>query len=144
MKKIISLYKKHREVVTYLVAGVLTTAVNFAVYSLCVELFSLDVTLSNLVAWLFAVTFAFFANKLYVFKSRSAKASRLVYEALTFFASRLLSGAFEVLLPGILMGAGLDQSLFGVDGMLAKLAVSLFVIVFNYVAGKLLVFKRKE
>ena len=69
MKKIKSLLLKNKEVIMYLIFGVLTTVVNWIVYSLTVN--SLSMTVSNILAWFAAVIFAFFTNKLFVFESLS-------------------------------------------------------------------------
>ena len=65
----INLFKKHKEIILYLIFGVATTAVSFIVYSLLVTA-GLDMTVSNGIAWLAAVTFAFVTNKLFVFESK--------------------------------------------------------------------------
>ena len=143
-QKIKKLQKKNKELIKYIAFGVATTAVNFAVYS-ALLLFGMSgkVTLANLVSWICAVIFAFFTNKLFVFESKSFKIKTLLPEAASFLGARVASGVIEVFLPEILMGIGLDSKIFGIEGLLAKAAVSTLVIVLNYIFSKLVVFKKK-
>lgn len=144
-EKILSLIKKYREIISYVFFGAATTFVNFAVYTLSVSVIGIDsLTAANLISWLFAVTFAFFTNKLFVFTSTSFAPHTVLREGITFIASRVLSGAVEVFLPEPLVWLGLDAALLGVEGSIAKLVVSIAVIILNYVFSKLLVFRKKK
>lgn len=140
MKK---LYEKYKELIHYLFFGGATTAVNWVVYGLLVELMGADITLSNALAWAAAVLFAFVTNKLFVFESKSFAPKVIFPEMATFLGSRVFSGLLEIWCPKLLMNAGLDQPLFGIDGFAAKLVVSIGVIVLNFVLSKLLVFRKK-
>lgn len=131
--------KKMRELGLYLLFGGLTTLVNFTAYSLLVE--RLGITLANAVAWALAVLFAFFTNKAYVFRSRSA---HWICELFTFVTGRALSGVLEIFLPGILVGVGLDQTAFGIPGFWAKAAVSVLVVILNYIVSKWIVFQNRS
>jgi putative flippase GtrA len=128
----------------YLIFGVSTTLVNWIVYTLLVSVANADVTISNAMAWVAAVIFAYITNKLYVFESKSWKISVIVREAISFFGARVASGVFEIFLPALLMKLGLDQAFFGIEGFAAKLVVSVLVIVLNYIFSKLFVFKKKK
>ncbi|MBQ9624853.1 MAG: GtrA family protein, partial [Clostridia bacterium] len=85
-----------------------------------------------------AVTFAFFLDKLLVFKSISLKPSVLFKEAMLFYGARLISGAFESISMGILC------DVFGMYDMLAKALVGIFVIIMNYIFSKFFIFKKKK
>ena len=83
-KKIVDLYKKYEEVIMYLVFGVLTTVVNFVVYFIAIHILGdsdLSKTISNALAWFFSVLFAFFTNKIFVFKHKSENAKDFILEA---------------------------------------------------------------
>ena len=56
----------------------------------------------------------------------------------------MFSGIFEIGLFPILMWMGLNQEIFGVEGMVAKVLISVIVIVLNYVFSKLIIFKKKK
>lgn len=137
---ILQLIKKYRHILLYLFFGVTTTAVNWCIYAVSHDL--LGMTAANAVAWLGAVVYAFVTNKLFVFESKSVQVKVWLTEGAKFFASRVFSGVVEVLLPTGLFALGLDQSLFGLEGGIAKALVSLVVIVMNYVLSKFLVFSK--
>ena len=134
---ILQILKKYRQILLYLFFGVTTTAVNWCIYTATHAL--LGMTGANAAAWLGAVVYAFVTNKLFVFESKSGN---WLAEGLKFFASRGLSGVVEVLLPTGLFAIGLEQSLFGVPGGVAKALVSVTVIVMNYVLSKWVVFSK--
>ena len=70
IQKIRNLLEKHRDILIYLVFGVLTTAVNYLVYLPCYNVLKLSGSLSNVLAWIGAVAFAFMTNKPFVFHSQ--------------------------------------------------------------------------
>lgn len=153
--KVKELYKKHREIITYIIFGALTTAVSFISYSLFVLLFNalglwsvmvlgatLSVNLANLISWVCAVLFAFITNKLWVFESKSFEKSVALPEFVKFVSSRIATGVLEIVLVPFLIWIGLSQSLLGIDGLIAKLIVTVLVIILNYILSKLLIFKK--
>lgn len=133
-EKLKTLYNKHRATVIYLVFGVLTTAVNYAVYLPLYNFVGLPASVCNAVAWVVAVIFAYVTNKLYVFESKSWK-SGVFSELLRFVGSRVASGAIET------VSLLLTVDILGWNGNLMKLLLAIFVIVFNYVLSKFFVFK---
>ena len=78
MKKIKELFIKYKEFIMYLIFGVATTGVNWVVYSLLMKAVlvhapgsdDVKMTVSNVIAWIAAVIFAFITNKLWVFDRR--------------------------------------------------------------------------
>lgn len=146
MKKLIN-----RETVSYLIFGVLTTAVNYVVFHLCyTAMGARGSVFANAIAFVAAVIFAFVVNKLFVFESKSWAPSVLLKEIPPFLASRLASFGIEEL------GLFVSESVMGwneillftvadtaVDGVTAtKLALSVLVVVLNYVFCKWLVFRK--
>ena len=130
------------ELLRYGVIGVLTTLVSWLSFALLERL--LGVNPANVLSWVLAVAFAFAANKIYVFRSKSWARKIWLKEALSFLAARLASGAVEILGLPLLMWIGLDQPLFGTEGMVAKIAVTVLVQVLNYGFSKALVFKKQS
>ena len=143
MKKIKELFIKYKEIIMYLIFGVATTGVNWVVYSLLMKAVlvhapgsdDVKMTVSNVIAWIAAVIFAFITNKLWVFESKSWVPK---------VASRLATGVIEWFGPLLLFKIGLDQDLFGVKGFVAKIVCSVLVVILNYVFSKLLVFTKKK
>jgi putative flippase GtrA len=146
------------EFVSYVLFGLLTTAVNLAAYWLAnlpwgdaaetKVLFNMPlpgentlpfrwIYAANAIAWIAAVTFSFVVNKLLVFESRETDGKTLLREVVSFFGMRIASFLlFEELLFGVL--AHFMYSWF------AKLIVAVFVVVFNFIASKLLIFRKKK
>ncbi|MGN1119895.1 MAG: GtrA family protein, partial [Oscillospiraceae bacterium] len=119
------------------------TLVNWIVYAVLTAA-GAGMTASNGAAWVSTVIFAFFANKLIVFESKSFRPATVIKEAVKFVGSRVLTGLIEIFLPSLLFRAGLDMDVLGIEGAAAKLTVSVIVIVLNYVFGKLVVFTKRD
>ena len=144
MKKLKALYEAHREIINYLLFGGATTVVSWATYALFVGVFGMGVTPGNILSWVCAVTFAFVTNKLWVFQSKSWAWPQWLKEAGAFYAGRLFSGLVELGGLPLLMRLGLDQTLFGVEGLAAKVVISIVVIILNYFLSKFIAFRKKN
>lgn len=148
MKKLKALFRKYREQIFYLLFGVATTLVNYGVTVLCREGFGMsgdgEFTAANAIAWVCAVLFAFFVNKLFVFESKSFSPAVVWPEFGKFVGARVFTGLLEIFLPEQLMKLGVDFKIFGKSGYVAKLIVSVLVIVLNYVFSKLFIFVKKK
>ena len=136
MGKLRVLIRKYYDILVYLFFGVLTTVVNYIVYLPCYNLLHLSAAVSNAIAWVAAVTFAYLTNKPFVFKSYDWSAKTVVPELTKFVGSRIASGALET----VIIFVTVDLLLW--DGNIMKLFTSVLVVVMNYVASKLLVFKK--
>ena len=132
------LISKHRELVKYMIFGILTTAVEYGVYFLANEIFCINETASNATSWFIAVLFAFVTNKICVFKSKSSSPIGLLYEFSTFFAARGVTGFIYI------AGFPLLTEFMGINGYLTKALLSVFNIVVNYVFSKLVIFNKKN
>ncbi len=151
MAKIKELFLKYKEIIMYLVFGVLTTLVSwgsYALFEIALSSFILNSivlsSVANVLSWIAAVAFAFVTNKLWVFESKSWKSGLVIKELGAFVGSRLLTGALEwVGVPGLML-IGLNQSILGIEGMVAKVLISVIVVILNYVLSKLLVFRKKK
>ena len=136
MKKLINLMEKYREILVYLVFGVLTTVVNYIVYLPCYNLLQISAAVSNVSAWAAAVTFAFLTNKPFVFQSRDWSAKTVVPELIKFLGTRIGSGAVETL------SLLITVDMLGLNGNLWKIVTSVMVVILNYIGSKLLVFRK--
>ena len=135
MDKIIDLVKKHWDIVSYLFFGALTTVVNYIVYLPCYNLLSFSAAISNMIAWIAAVAFAYLTNKPFVFCSNDWSAKTVIPELTKFVGARIASGVLET---GIIF---LTVDLLRWNGNVMKLVTSVLVVIINYVASKLLVFR---
>ncbi len=130
--------KKHYDVLAYLFFGGLTTVVNYLVYLPCYNLLGLPASVSNVIAWIFAVAFAYLTNKPFVFKSHDWSREAVLPELAKFVGCRIGSGLLET----VFIFATVD--LLTWNGNWMKLITSVLVVVLNYFGSKLLVFRKKE
>lgn len=138
MEKIKELYLKYKEIISYLIFGVLTTVVSLAVYYISVFTFlnpdnSIQLQIANILSWIAGVTFAYFTNRKYVFESKN---ENKLQEATKFVSSRITT----LLLDMFIMWLGVTILHF--NDKLIKLVSQVLVIVGNYVLSKLFVFKK--
>lgn len=145
------MFIKYKEVIMYLIFGVLTTIVSwgsYAVFEMVFEKAIVDVNVlvavSNVLSWVAAVLFAYVTNKLFVFESKSFKPTTVFKELGLFVGARLISGAVEWVGVPLLVWIGLNQTIFGVEGMFAKVLVSVIVVILNYILSKLIVFRKEK
>lgn len=132
-----SLVIKYWEVLSYLIFGVLTTVVNYLVYLPVYNLLGLSAALSNAIAWVVAVAFAYLTNKPFVFKSHDWSAKTVIPELTKFVGCRVASGAAETMILLVTV------DLLHWNGNVWKLVTSVLVVVMNYIASKLVVFQKK-
>lgn len=143
---LMELYRKYEEIILYLIFGVLTTIVNWCTYALLVSC-GLEINLSNIISWIVGVSFAFVVNKWFVFKSRILVPIVVLRELGSFFAARIVTGVIAIVLFPIVYALGMDQTMFGVDGFVAKIFTTVIEIILNWLFSKFLIFdlsKRKE
>lgn len=145
------LVEKHKLLIDYMTWGSLTTVVSwvsFSIFSLLLtELMKNPITaasVSNIISWFCVIIFAFITNKLWVFKSKSFNKKVLFPEFIKFFLTRLATGILEMLAVPVLMSHGVDQAVFGINGMMAKIIVTLAVIILNYIFARLVVFRKQS
>lgn len=129
---------KIKQLFWYGVFGVLTTLINIAVYALCTRAVPLNELVATCIAWIIAVVFSFVTNRRFVFESTTTGARGVLVEALSFFASRVLTGLFDV----AFMYVGL--SVLKVNDIAVKAASNIIVIVANFVLSKCFVFKKPQ
>ena len=149
------------EIISYLFFGLMTTVVNFVATAVCNRLAGENYAEKVLftvfgvafkwtyavqaIAWVVSVLFSYVVTKFFVFDSRSRKFAVVLRELTEFIGSRVISFLlFEELLFAVLEKL-LDRALSANAAFwIAKCASGLLVIVFNYVASKLVIFKKKE
>ena len=136
MQSLLALLKKYEDVLSYLFFGVLTTVVNYLIYLPCYNRLELSGSVSNGIAWVVAVAFAYLTNKPFVFKSHDWSSKTVLPELTAFVGCRVGSGLLET---GIIF---LFVDLLCWNGNVIKLVTSVLVVVLNYIASKLLVFRK--
>ena len=129
---------KKREIVLYLIFGVLTTVISLLSFKLFNFLFGEELyLLNNIFSWLFAVAFAFITNKIFVFESKKWESPMIFKEIFLFVSARVFSLIVEeaglFLLIDILAILSPDFS---------KLVMQIMVVILNFVFSKFIVFKK--
>ena len=132
------LYAKYKEPLLYIFFGVLTTAINFIAFAFFTVGLPLNELIANVIAWIFAVLFAYITNRIWVFSSKASTKAGVLREALTFYSGRI----FTLLLE--------EASIFifvtclHANAFLVKLCAQILVLVLNYVISKCLVFQKDK
>lgn len=132
------LFTKYADILSYLFFGGLTTMVNYIIYLPCFNLLGLSAAVSNVIAWAAAVLFAFLTNKPFVFKSHDWSVKTVWPEFTKFVGCRIGSGVLETAIIFVTV------DLLCWNGNWMKLATSVLVVILNYFASKLLVFRKEK
>ena len=136
MKKLL---KKYKEIIMYLVFGVLTTLISLGVYYVLVYTIlnpniSYQLQFANILSWIAGVTFAYFTNRKFVFESKSEDK---VKEGSKFLMSRITT----LIMDMFIMFLGVTILHF--NDKIIKLVSQVVIIISNYLFSKLFVFKNK-
>ena len=138
MKKIKELYLKYKEVINYLIFGVLTTVVSLLIYYICVYTFlnpenAIQLQIANILSWIAGVAFAYFTNRKFVFESNE---NNKLKEAGKFVLARIVTLVIDM----IIMGLGV--TVLHLNDKIIKLISQVVIIVSNYIFSKVFVFKK--
>ncbi len=136
-KKIIDFYNQNKSVLLYLIFGGLTTFISIFTFILFNEILNINELIANVFSWIFAVLFAFFTNKNWVFHSDAA-GKRAFQEGVSFFAGRLSTLGIEEVIMLIFV------TWLNFSGTVVKVAAQVVVLVLNYLISKFLVFRGKS
>ena len=122
-----------KEVLLYLLFGILTTLVNLLTFYILANYFHLEENIANMLAILLAVLFAYITNKDLVFHSRAKKIKEKGMQFIKFMAGRLLTMVIE-------WGGCAILFLMPIPTMLSKLTITILVVVLNFFISKFFVF----
>ena len=135
---LMQLIKKYKDILLYGIFGVLTTVVNIVTYWVAAHPLGLSVMVSTVIAWIVAVLFAYVTNRKWVFHSQAEGTKEIVQEIVSFFACRLATGVVDWACMFIFV------DLLHFNDVIIKAAANVLVIILNYVASKLVIFKHKK
>ena len=140
MQKIMNLFNKYKEVIMYLIFGVLTTVVSLVTYyALTLTILNpnnaLQLQLANIISWIISVTFAYITNRKFVFESKSED---IVKEASSFVGGRIVTLLMDMAIMFIFV------TILHFNDKIFKIVSQIIVIVLNYVISKLFVFKSSK
>lgn len=144
MHKIKDMYLKYKEIINYLIFGVLTTIVSLATkYLLLFTILdasdALELQIAIIISWITACLFAYITNRIWVFESKSKE---VLKEIIKFFTSRLATLGLEMLVMFIFVTAlGLNSDIWVIVWTLVS---QVLVIAGNYILSKLVVFRNEK
>lgn len=136
--KILKLIEKYKSIIMYLIFGVLTTAVNVVTYYISAHIFSVNTVTSSVIAWFAAVLFAYITNRKWVFDSKQTGFRNILIEISRFFLCRFATGVVD----WVTMYVFVD--LLSLNDIIIKISANIIVIILNYVASLLIIFRKKD
>lgn len=135
MEYIKTIYIKYKDVIPYLFFGVCTTIVNVVVYWAVAYILKLSTIPATVIAWFVAVIFAYYTNRKWVFRSKANTVREIMKEMISFLGCRLATGIID----GLIMWLFVD--LLSFYDIIVKFVANVLVIVLNYVASKVIIFR---
>lgn len=137
-EKIRTLLEQYKEFVAYVVFGVFTTIVNIGVFWLFSDVVGIYYMFANAIAWLASVLFAYVTNRRWVFRSQRSRFKEIMKEMTLFVSGRLLSGIGDMIIIYIFV------DIINMGKTPGKIVSQVFVVIFNYVFSKLVIFKQSR
>ena len=140
MKRLLGIYKKHKEGINYLIFGGLTTVLTLIVYYLLTWTIintdnAIELQIANILSWICGFLFAYFTNRKFVFNSKNKK---LIKEFISFFLSRISTLFLDMLIMFIFV------TLLKYNDGIFKIISQILVILLNYILSKIFVFKKNK
>lgn len=134
------IYIKYKEIINYLIFGILTTIISLITYYLLVYSIlnpnkPIQLQLANIISWITCVTFAYITNRIYVFNSKN---KYIIKEIIKFYSSRLSTLFLDMIFMYIFV------TKLNLNDKLIKIIIQILIIILNYILSKILVFKSKE
>lgn len=105
-------------------------------YYVCAHPLGIGTSISTIVSWLISVAFAYVTNKLWVFGSTSWRWCLLLREVTSFYVCRLLTGVLDL---GVMI---ITVDVLHWNDLLMKFLSNVLVVILNFVASRVLIFKK--
>lgn len=140
IKKVLADEKIHK-LIRYVFFGACTTLVNFLMFALLKDVLHIELNVSNTIAVVTSILFAYITNKIFVFRSRTHSTGALIREIITFFSARGVTMLIEV---GSIF---LIHTVLRVDeaySFYTKGAVNVLVLILNFVFSQWFVFRKNK
>ena len=144
IKRIKELYIKYKEIINYLIFGVLTTLVNLITkYILLFTILNptngFQLQIAIIISWIAGVLFAYFTNRKFVFESKNENKLK---EFISFVVARIATLLLEMFIMWFfvtLLKLNSDNWV-----LVFTLVCQVLVTIFNYILSKLFVFKKEK
>lgn len=143
-------FMKRRELIIYIIVGGLTTVVNYIIH-FGLRFLGANYYIALSIAWLGAVLFAYVANRIFVFESKTKGKAQIKEFALFIFA-RVFSYGLELLISFIFIDlAHADSFVWQPDfidavipmgELIVKTVAQVVIVLSNYIFSKLVIFKK--
>lgn len=135
-----NIIKQNKQIICYIFFGILATVINLATYYILSNTIlnpniPIQLIIINIISWIVCVTFAYYTNRKYVFKSHNKSK---VKEIIAFYKLRLLTLIIELMLMYILVNK------LQLNDKIIKPTVQALIIILNYIFSKLCVFKKEK
>ena len=131
--------KKKKEIINYLIVGVLTTFISIGVYYILTITIldpnnEFELQIANVISWIIAIIFAYITNRKYVFESKN---KNIFSELIKFSSSRITTLLIEMIYMYITV------SILHFNYKIMKIIAQIIVIILNYVFSKIFVFQKE-
>lgn len=126
----------NKQFILYVFFGAITTLIDMGTFFILIHNFELNYIFATIFAWIFAVSFAYISNKLWVFNSKTNK--NIFKEIFYFFFLRLISLILSIIFMVIMV------EIIKINELIAKLIVNLFIVLSNYFFNKVFIFKKGD
>lgn len=138
MDKIINIYRKNEEAISYLFWGFVTFVLGTVLFYVFANTMGLYEQIANVLSWIVCVIFAYLTNRTFVFKSKVKGFKNIFVEFKDFIAARVLTLVMENAILFVMI------DLLTINNMIAKIVGQVVVIVSNYFLSKMWIFKKKK
>lgn len=149
MKK---LFEKYRELIIYVIVGGLTTVVNYIIH-FGLRAVNINYYIALTAAWLGAVIFAYVANRIFVFESKT-KGKEQIKEFTLFFGARVFSYGLEMLISFIFIDCAkadrfvwqpeFTETVIPIGELFVKTVAQAIIVISNFIFSKFVIFKKDE
>ena len=131
-------WNKYGTFILYNIFGLSATALETVVYWLLFSKAEIGNVVSTIIASFITITYAFFTNKILVYKSRDWRFKTMTAEICEFYGFRILTALFNV---GYMY---FTVSLLKWPAIPMKIIAALVVGLMNYMLGKKVIFKNRR
>lgn len=126
-----------REVIMYVIFGVLTTLVNLIISFVLVGAFKIDGSIASAIGIISSILFAYFTNRKWVFHTKAKGFKENFNEFCKFIAGRAATMIIEFFGCMLLF-------MIPIPEIISKLIVSIIIIILNFFISKFFAFKQKD
>lgn len=147
MDKIKSIIKKFctKEVISYIIFGVLTTLVNISISFVLTAAFNVEGNLASTIGIICSILFAYFTNRKWVFISTAHTLKEKLIEFGKFILARAFTMVVEIV--GVFLLNDVIHSFYGMFSdniayLINKVIMTVIVIILNFFFSKFFAFKK--